>query len=135
MGDFNGVIVSGRMKKFAYIKLDGSPDETAKCNPYAYQKSKKYSTKWVYFAAEPLKAFSEVQRFDRGILGQMGLGTANNAGDPAVVMINSFGEKAERIAKDEGIEFDGIIVKQNKESVDQLIGNEFGEDIVMFKWK
>lgn len=134
--EFNAVIVPGRMKKFQYVNVKGDAKSMYDCIPYAYRKTKKYDYKFVYFAAVPQQEYTVVKNFDRSMLAQGGLLVANNAGDPAKVMINSFGEKALRVAKKEGLEFDGIIVKQTTEDVSTALGgNEFGQGLEMIKFK
>jgi len=74
--------------------------------------------------------------FEKGALGQTGIGVANNAGDPYKVRINSFCEKAVNIAKDKALEFDAIIVVQNTDlTQDVVLGNDFGKNIQIIKFK
>ena len=134
--EFNAVIVTGRMKKFQYVMLKGDAKSNYDCYPYAYRKSKKYDYKYIYFAAKPKNDYNITKNFDQGMLAQGGLLVANNAGDPAKVMINSFGEKAHRLEKKEGVAFDALIVKQSTGDVSTALGvNEFGQGLEMITWK
>lgn len=138
MKNFDAVIVYGEFKNMEYIKFNnglGAVNENGAAYPYIYN-TKKTGPKYVYFAAVPNKQYDVLDTFEKGSLGQTGIGVANNAGDPYKVRINSFCEKAVNIAKDKSLEFDAIIVVQNTDlTQDVVLGNDFGKNIQIIKFK
>lgn len=138
MKNFDAVIVYGEFKNMEYIKFNnglGAVNENGTAYPYIYN-TKKTGPKYVYFAAVPNKPYDVLDTFEKGSLGQTGIGVANNAGDPYKVRINSFCEKAVNIAKDKSLEFDAIIVVQNTDlTQDVVLGNDFGKNIQIIKFK
>lgn len=135
MEKFDGVIVYGQYKQMEFVKFNnsaGSGIENGQCYPYIYN-TKKGGTKYVYFACIPNKAYNVLDTFEKSAVGQTGIGVANNAGDPYKVRINSFCEKAAGIAKDKGLDFDAIIVKQSADIGSDA--NDFGKNIEIIKFK
>lgn len=138
MDHFDAVIVYGQYKNMEFVKFNngkGSTAENSMAYPYIYD-TKKNGTKYVYFGLYPDKSYNTLESFDKSAIGQTGIGVSNSTGDPYVVMISSFCEKAQKIAKDKSYDFDGIIVQQNSElTTDVVLGNDFGKDVKIIKFK